>query len=106
MAFLDPAWRIRLAVLALVQAVVIVRLISVAARALLAPEFASLRLLGVGDQTANYLYIWIRRIAAVGVYGYFFIEAMYPLGAPGDVSTFMLKTIGKASCRDRVCQCV
>ncbi|MET4697520.1 small-conductance mechanosensitive channel [Constrictibacter sp. MBR-5] len=94
MAFLDPPWRIRLAVLALVQANVIVRLIGVAARSLLAPEFASLRLLGVGDQTAQYIYIWVRRIAAVAVYGYFFIEALYALGAPYDVYTVMLKLLG------------
>ena len=94
MAFLDPPWRIRLAVLALVQANVVVRLIGVAARSLLAPEFASLRLLGVGDQTAQYIYIWVRRIAAVAVYGYFFIEALYALGAPYDVYTVLLKLLG------------
>lgn len=98
MAMLDPPWRIRLAVLALVHANVIVRLIAVAARSALAPEFASLRLLGVSDHTAHYLYIWVRRIAAVAVYGYFLIEALHAIGAPYDVYTVLLKLLGLIVC--------
>ncbi|MFN4087589.1 MAG: mechanosensitive ion channel domain-containing protein [Alphaproteobacteria bacterium] len=94
MALVDPAWRVRLAVLALVQANVIVRLIVVVARAMLAPEFSALRLLRLDDHTANYLYIWARRISAIAIYGYFLVEAAYALGAPYDVYTVLLKLLG------------
>ena len=48
----------------------------------LVPAAPSLRLLAIGGETANYLYIWARRLSFVGVYGYFLIEAALLLGLP------------------------
>lgn len=67
---------------ALVMANVLVRGLLVVARAILVPRVSRLRLLPVDDETANYAYVWIRRLANVGLYAGFAIEAAAILGMP------------------------
>jgi len=50
----------------------------------LAARAPGLRLPRIGDETAYYLRIWLRRLVVIGVYGYFALEAALLLGlAPG-----------------------
>ncbi|HSR72184.1 MAG TPA: mechanosensitive ion channel protein, partial [Kiloniellales bacterium] len=90
----QPREATRLVVLALVNANVIARAVGAAARLLLTPRVAQLRLVPLGDETANYAYIWVRRLTAVTVYGYYFAEAVLLLGLARDVYLFLLKAVG------------
>mgnify|MGYP003627550609 CR=1 FL=1 len=67
---------------ALVMANVLVRGTMVVTRAVVAPRIARLRMLPLGNETANYAYIWVRRFAVVGLYTAFTIQAAGILGLP------------------------
>ncbi|MBI2235861.1 MAG: mechanosensitive ion channel [Magnetospirillum sp.] len=73
-----------------------VRLVMVAARTLASPRLPSLRLLPVDDETAEYLVIWVRRLAGFGVFGWFAVEAARLLGLPAGAHLFVLKSLGLA----------
>jgi small conductance mechanosensitive channel len=78
--FTNPDAATRAVAIAVVNAAILVRLIMVAAAAALSPDVAGLRLVPVGDETAHYAYLWVRRLAATAVYGYFAAEAALALG--------------------------
>lgn len=84
----------RLAALTVAQVYVGVRVVSVLARALLAPAAPALRLPPVGDQTARYLYRWIRRFAIVAIVGYFAIAAAAEWGMSVAVYDVLLRLLG------------
>ena len=73
-----------------------VRRVMVAARLLASPRQPSLRLLPMDDETAEYLVIWLRRLAGFGVFGWFAVEAARLLGLPSGVHQFGLKSLGLA----------
>src|SRR3546814_2830533 len=60
------------------------------------PNAASLRLIPAGDETANYIYVWVRRLANVSVYGFFIIHAAGLLGLPLASYLLLLKLLGLA----------
>jgi small-conductance mechanosensitive channel len=70
----------RLVILAMVQAYVLCRVVSLVTRLLVAPGVPRLRLLPVSDGGATYLLVWIRRIAAIGVFGYAIVEVALLFG--------------------------
>ncbi|MEE8351819.1 MAG: mechanosensitive ion channel protein, partial [Rhodospirillales bacterium] len=78
----------------LINAYLIVRGILVVAGMLLAPTAESLRILPLKDLTANYLFIWIRRLVGVSVFGFFFAEVALLLGLPGGGYTGLLGLMG------------
>lgn len=78
--FLNPNAATRAVAIAVVNAVVVVRLVLVLAGAVLAPDVPGLRLLPIGDESAHYAYLWVRRLAGTAVYGYFVAEAALALG--------------------------
>jgi small conductance mechanosensitive channel len=80
--------------LILINAYLIVRGILVVAAMLLAPTAESLRILPLTDLTANYLFIWIRRLVSVSVFGFFFAEVALLLGLPGGGYTGLLGLMG------------
>ena len=86
----------RIAALMVVTAYASVRVVMVLARFLVAPRTPLLRLLPMDDETAEYLIIWIRRLAGVGMFGYFFTEAARLLGLPKGGHLFILKGLGLA----------
>jgi small conductance mechanosensitive channel len=86
--------RARFVVLALVKAHILVGVVSSVARLLLMPSAPNLRLLRLGDETAAYLFIWIRRLAAVVIYGYFFAEVGMLLGMRYGGKVFILRLVG------------
>ncbi len=86
----------RIAALMVVTAYASVRLVMVAGRLVLAPRIPSLRLLPCGDETAEYLSIWLRRLAGVGMFGYFAMEAARLLGLPKGGYAMGLKAVGLA----------
>lgn len=84
----------RLVALTIINANVIARVVLAAARVILSPKASGLRLLTIGDETANYLMIWLRRLTAVSIYGYFLAEAGFLLGLPAGLHAFLLRAIG------------
>ncbi len=85
---------VRLASLTILNASLIVQGVLVAAHVLLSPATPNLRLARVGNETAHYLLIWVRRITVIGVYGYFIGEAMRVLGLPATPHAAWLKLVG------------
>ncbi|AWJ88344.1 mechanosensitive ion channel protein [Azospirillum baldaniorum] len=92
----EPGPRVRLVALAVINATVILQILLVAARILISPFAPSLRMVRVGDANAQRLYRWVRRLAAVGVYGYFLAEGAYVLGLPLGAYGALLKLLGLA----------
>ena len=89
-----PSYTTRLVAIAIINANVLARGIVAVARALLSPKSAGLRLWPFGDETANYILIWVRRLTALSVYGYFLAEAALLLGLPQPAYEILLRVIG------------
>lgn len=80
--------------LSVIYAVAIVGAIKAIARTILAPGAAAVRPVHMGDETAHYLFIWINRVAIVGIFGYFAIQIAGFLGLAGPAQSFLFKLIG------------
>lgn len=92
--YLQPRLSTRRVVIVLIHAWVYARLIIVTSWALLlAPRTAGWRLVRVSEETANYLFIWVRRFTQVAFYGFALIPAFWWLGAPGAVSAIVQKLV-------------
>jgi len=94
LALVDARNESRLAALAWVNASIIVRLVLAAGRVLLAPDAARLRLIGVDNETAQYLQIWLRRLAATSVFGFFGLQAAALLGLSPTLYATLLALLG------------
>ncbi|MFO7932391.1 MAG: hypothetical protein R6U97_13405, partial [Desulfosalsimonas sp.] len=94
--FAAMSYEPRLIALTLINASVLARIILAVFRIVLIPRAPSLRVLSITEESSFYLYIWIRRIAGLGVYGYFILEAVLLAGAPEALHVFLLKFLGLA----------
>jgi small conductance mechanosensitive channel len=93
-AIVQPGAAVRLALLAIVSAVVIARTAFVFCRLLLSPFEPSLRLFPLGAETAAYFYVWAVRLISLGVYGYFVLQVAVLLGLPESAYQLCLKILG------------
>jgi small conductance mechanosensitive channel len=93
-AIVQPGSAVRLALLAIVSAVVIARTAFVVCRLLLSPFEPSLRLFPLGAETAAYFYVWAVRLISLGVYGYFVLQVAVLLGLPESAYELCLKILG------------
>src|SRR5581483_7773626 len=84
----------RLLALAVINANLAASAVIAAARTVLSPERAGLRLLPLSDESANYAMLWVWRLAVIAVYGYFWIQAMTVLRAPGPLTAVVGRLIG------------
>jgi moderate conductance mechanosensitive channel len=91
---LKESHRAELATILLVYAHVAVRSALILARILVAPGVPNLRLFSMTEETAQYLYIWIRRLAVVAVYGTFFAEAERFFGVSAAARLGFTKGVG------------
>jgi small conductance mechanosensitive channel len=91
---LQPTPQVHVVALTLINAYLIVRCILVVVRMLLAPGGKTLRVLPLTDVTANYLFIWIRRLVGISVFGFFFAEAALLLELPTGGYTGLLRLLG------------
>lgn len=80
--------------LSIVYAVAIVGAVNAVARTFLAPGEAVARPFAIGNESAEYLYIWIRRLSGLGVYGFFSVEIVGLLGLPVPAQNFLIKCVG------------
>lgn len=90
---IQPGAAVRLALLAIVSAVVIARAAFVACRLVLSPFAPSLRLFPMADETAAYFYVWAVRLISIGVYGYFILQVAVLLGLPGSAYELALRIL-------------
>jgi len=60
----------------------------------LAPRHAALRLAPIDDETAEYLIIWLRRMAGIGLFGWFAAEAALMLGLPSHGYHLVVRLLG------------
>ncbi len=92
--FVQPRFATEAVVRELVSMVLVARVILVLARAvLLAPTQAAWAIMPLSEETANYLYIWVRRFVFWAVYGFGVIGASWWLGVPGSVFTTLQKAV-------------
>lgn len=94
LSLLEPTQVTRLVTISLVNASVIARAVMAAARMFFVPRATNLRIVKIGDETANYVVLWIRRLTNLAVYGYFFAEAALLLGLPQGGYLALTKIIG------------
>lgn len=91
---LDPALRIRIVALTVVNATILIHAVLAVVRFLVSPRAPALRLLPLDDEAAGYAYVWSRRLAYTAVYGYFVPEAAYVFGIPYATYTGLLRFAG------------
>ncbi|HIJ39142.1 MAG TPA: mechanosensitive ion channel, partial [Rhodospirillaceae bacterium] len=64
------------------------------AQAVFMPGQGGIRFMPIDDESANYLFIWARRLTYTGVWGYFTIEALKLLGLPKGGALALVKLLG------------
>ncbi len=96
LVFLDPEKITRLIAVAIINASLLTRAILVVARLVFAPHVETLRILSIADETANYVYVWIRRLTYLSIYGFFAIDVALLLGLPGATYAVFVKLLGLA----------
>lgn len=80
--------------LAIINATILTRAVAVFARLLFSPRLGALRLIPASDESANYWFLWIRRLSTVGVYGYVLAETVLLLGFPATLHNVLLNLLG------------
>ncbi len=93
-SMVKPNPQIHIVSLTLINAYLMVSFIMAMVRMLLAPAVGSLRILPLSDVTANYLFIWTRRLAGFSIFGFFFAEAALLLGLPAGGHTALMRFLG------------
>ncbi len=91
---LDPADGTQVVALTAVNAIAFAKLVLALARLILVPGAPALRLFDIENETAKYLYIWVRRIVSLAIYGYFILEASLLLGLPASLYVSLQKLLG------------
>ncbi|WP_051431764.1 mechanosensitive ion channel family protein [Rhodovibrio salinarum] len=96
MTVVQPREVAQVIVVALINASVLSRVVALLGRAILAPDAGGLRLPKLTDETAHYLFIWLRRVARTAIYGYVASEALGLLGLSTAAVVTVQKLIGFA----------
>ena len=94
LALTDPAERVRLAALPIINAGVAIQLLLLLGAFFLSPASPGLRLLRVGDEAAARAMRQLKYIGAVGFYGWFFAGSAFVLGLPRPTYELTLKLVG------------
>jgi moderate conductance mechanosensitive channel len=94
LAVIEPTRTAQLVALALINANLLARFINLISWTILCPRITALRPLPLSDETAAYIYLWLRRIANLIVYGYFLVEAAALIGLPQVGYLFLMKLLG------------
>ena len=69
-------------------------LILATTRMIVAPGTPLLRPLPIGDETANYLFLWVRRLVRIFVYTFFFLKAAQLAGLPDPAYDSLVYLVG------------
>lgn len=94
MTLTAPVHQGQVIAIALINASVIARAVTAVARMLLAPRVAKMRLIPMTDETANYSFVWIRRLTNLCAYGFLLLNAALALGLATAAYLLLLKLLG------------
>jgi small conductance mechanosensitive channel len=94
LGLLNPAEPVRLVALAWINAILLVRLVHLGGSLVFSAAAPQLRVIGLDDESAHYGEIWTRRLAAVGIYGFFLIQSASFIGLPGPAFDALLRLLG------------
>ncbi|MEE8141416.1 MAG: hypothetical protein V3T66_10975, partial [Alphaproteobacteria bacterium] len=72
----------------------VAKLILATTRVIVAPGTPLLRPLPISDETANYLYLWVRRLVRIFVYTFFFLKAAQLAGLPDPAYGSLVYLVG------------
>jgi small conductance mechanosensitive channel len=92
--WIDPGPQTRAVLISLLTGLVLARALTALMRMILTPVAPALRMHGLADRTAAYLFVWSRRLIRVAVYGFFLVEVAALLGLPGDAAAVLLRAVG------------
>lgn len=87
----DPTPAGRVIALTLVSAAAVTGVILAVARMICIPGVRALSFLFTDEETGHYVYIWVRRLALLGIYGYFLLEAALLTGIPEVLYSYLMK---------------
>jgi moderate conductance mechanosensitive channel len=96
LALTDPAEKVRVAALPIINAGVAIQLTLLAGAFFLSPTASGLRLLNISDAAAVRAMRHLKHMAAVGFYGWFLTESAFVLGLPKAAYELILKIVGGA----------
>ncbi len=94
MMLIAPDGVARIVCVTIANAIIVVRLIGVAATSLLSPFSPTLRPLPLNDEQAAYLFVWVVRFARVAVFGFFLVNLLVALGLPEGSSGLLMRIVG------------
>ncbi|WP_374444162.1 mechanosensitive ion channel domain-containing protein [Stella sp.] len=94
LALLPPDFAARFVSLTVVRAVALAGIVVALARAALMPDAPGLRLLPLGDETANYVMIWVRRFVGLGIYGFAVLDIAFLVGLPVSIYQLVERVLG------------
>lgn len=94
LALVELSFIVRLAVVTVINANVLARLIIAAARAVLTPDAPQLRLFPLDHESAAYGYLWVKRFTNTIVYGHFLLRAAWVLGLALPTYRFLGNALG------------
>ncbi len=80
--------------IAVIQAIVLARMILAVTRLVATPLAPNLRLIPLADHTAAYTYIWVSRFVNVGVYGFALGPILLMAGLPADAAAGFARLVG------------
>jgi len=92
--WIEPGPQTRAVLISLLTGLVLARALTALTRMILTPVAPALRMHGLADRTAAYLFVWSRRLIRVAVYGFFLVEVAALLGLPGDAAAVILRAVG------------
>ena len=84
----------QLLTMAIINVTLLTRTVAIFARLLFSPGLGELRLIPASDESANYWFLWIRRLSIAGVYGYVLVETVFLLGLPAALHKVLLNLLG------------
>ncbi len=94
LALVEPDRTTQMATLAVIHANVLVRAILAIARLVLVQRETRYRVLELSEETAEYDYVWVRRLTAVAIYGFFLLQASRVMGLPPGTHGVALRILG------------
>jgi small-conductance mechanosensitive channel len=94
LALIDVGHELRLVAIALINASIVSRLVLAVSAFLFAPDTSHLRLWHIGDETAQYIHHWVRRLTFVSVYGFFGLQIGLLMGLDAPLYLILLRLLG------------
>ncbi len=95
-AWLEPGPRTRVLASDAINAIAIAAAADLLLRAILSPAIPHARPVPLSNDTAAYIYVWLRRFIRLGVYGFFVLEGLRHLGMPDAAHELLANLCGLA----------